>query len=74
MNWNWKSFLVRWLREGLQGAAAAMVLILTAGELNPASWAGMLDFINKLAIAGTFGFITGLASSLSKYLRTENLE
>ena len=72
MNWNWKSFLTRWFREGLQGAAAAMVILFTASQTNPASWAGMLDFISQLAIAGAFGFISGLVSSLSKLLRIED--
>jgi hypothetical protein len=71
--WNWKSFLVRWLREGLQGAAAAMALLITASLINPVSWVGVLDVLNKIAIAGAFGFISGLASSLSKLLRLENL-
>lgn len=71
--WNWKSFLMRWLREGLQGAAAAMALLITASLINPVSWVGVLDVLNKIAIAGAFGFISGLASSLSKLLRLENL-
>jgi hypothetical protein len=73
MNWSWKSFLTRWLREGLQGAAAAMALLITASLINPVSWVGVLDVLNKIAIAGAFGFISGLASSLSKLLRLENL-
>lgn len=72
MNWDWKSFLLRWFREGLQGAAAAMFLIFTAGQVNPSNWAGMLGLLNQLAIAGAFGFISGLVSSFSKYLRIEN--
>ena len=74
MNWNWKSFLVRLFREGLQNAFAVMALIFTAGILNPSSWAGMLGLLNQLAIAGAFGFVTGLISAGSKYLRLENLE
>lgn len=70
--WNWKSFLMRWFREGLQGAAAAMALLITASLINPVSWVGVLDVLNKIAIAGAFGFISGLASSLSKLLRIEN--
>lgn len=72
--WNWKSFLVRWLREGLQGMFGAMALLFTASLINPSTWVAMLDFINQLAIAGAFGFITGLISAGSKYLRLENLE
>jgi hypothetical protein len=74
MNWNWKSFLYRWLREGLQGAFGAMALMFTAGLINPSNWFGVLDILNKIAIAGAFGFISGLVSAGSKYLRLENLE
>lgn len=73
MNWNYKSFLFRWLREGLQGMAAAMLILFTASQVNPTTWIAMLDFMNQLAIAGAFGFISGLASSLSKLLRLEDL-
>jgi hypothetical protein len=72
MNWSWKSFLTRWLREGLQGAFGAMFLIFTAGQINPSNWAGMLGLLNQIAIAGAFGFISGLVSAGSKYLRLEN--
>jgi hypothetical protein len=62
-----KSLLYRFLRGGVSGAVAVMVLIVPTVN----SWEQLGTWLSVLGVAGSVGFITGLLVAVDKYFRTD---
>lgn len=68
--WDYKNFLIRWLREGLQYAGTAAVGLIAIFKITTeTTFTDLLLWLKLVAIALIFGFVGGLVSSLSKSIR-----
>lgn len=72
--WGIKEFFVRWMREALASGAALLAFVVAGTALDPmgfGSWGDLWAWITKLVLVFASGFITGLASALSKLIRVK---
>lgn len=75
--WGIKNFFIRWMREALASGAALLAFVVAGTALDPmgfGSWGDLWAWITKLALVFASGFITGLASALSKLIRVKKEE
>ena len=64
MNIKIQSILTRFMKGAIAGAISAMIMV----SLNtPSTWGDMSMLINSLALAGTFGGVTGFLLALQKW-------
>lgn len=59
-----KAILIRFLKGAIAGAVSSMALVTLK---QPAVWVDFNLILNSLAIAGTFGAITGLLLAVEKW-------
>lgn len=75
--WGIKNFFIRWMREALASGAALLAFVVAGTALDPmgfGSWGDLWAWITKLCLVFASGFITGLASALSKLIRVKKEE
>jgi len=64
MNQKIKSVLMRFIKGIISGSISAMMLVTISA---PSTWSGFLPLLQALAIAGTFGALTGLLLAIEKW-------
>ena len=69
MNNIYNRALLRFLRGGLAGAFATMVMIL---PMNTSKWSDLWFWIQALVLSGLFGFISGGVLAIDKFLRDKS--
>jgi archaellum biogenesis protein FlaJ (TadC family) len=64
-----KSVIMRFLKGAVSGSISAMMLV---SLVMPSTWSGFLPLLQALAIAGTFGALTGLLLAVEKWASWED--
>lgn len=57
----------RFLRGGIAGATTSMLIIMGS---NVSNWGDLGLWLNSLAVAFVFGFVTGFILAIDKWIRT----
>lgn len=64
-NMKWSAVLVRFGKGALSGAVAAMSMVTLS---QPSVWSDFSTLVASLALAGTYGALTGFLLALQKYV------